>query len=410
MIKLADSAMYAARRQRPIDTSGLTPLRDERAAQMVGEIVPLLTSAGDLDEKLRLVSQRLSIGAGYDAVNFALVDPESEDWVANNTVADVPEHLVDAWIQEQRNENTDRHPIFPFLERTRQPVIIDDPWNSELLTQPQRDILRAADLKTVLVAPMFWQDQLVGTLGVASKRELAFTSRDTQFLAAVATQVTAIVRMATLVDELRSTSARVAAAHDATVMLLASAAEARDETTGHHLQSVRALTEALASELGYGDEGARELGLAAVLHDIGKIRTPDAILSSTGSLTDREREVMEHHAVWGAQLLEGHPGFELAASVARSHHERWDGAGYPDGHSGDAIPEAAAIVTVADSFDAMISDRPYRKGRPVAEAMREIAAGSGTQFSPKVAATFLRLHKQGRLPSRSSLRPPSRAA
>ena len=410
LIKLADSAMYAARRQRPIDTSGLTPLRDERAAQMVGEIVPLLTSAGDLEDKLRLVSQRLSIGAGYDAVNFALIEPVSGERIANNTVADAPEHLVDAWIQEQRNENTDRHPIFPFLERTRQPVIIDDPWNSELLTQPQRDILRAADLKTVLVAPMFWQDQLVGTLGVASKRELAFTSRDTQFLAAVATQVTAIVRMATLVDELQTKSTSIGLAQDATVMLLASAAEARDETTGHHLQSVRALTEALASELGYGDEGARELGLAAVLHDIGKIRTPDAILSSTGSLTDREREVMEHHAVWGAQLLEGHPGFELAASVAPSHHERWDGAGYPDGLSGDAIPEAAAIVTVADSFDAMISDRPYRKGRPVAEAIREIAAGSGTQFSPKVAATLLRLHKQGRLPSRSSMRPPSRAA
>ncbi len=119
---------------------------------------------------------------------------------------------------------------------------------------------------------------------------------------------------------------------------------------------------------------------------------------------------MEHHAVWGAQLLEGHPGFELAASVARSHHERWDGTGYPDGRSGDAIPEAAAIVTVADSFDAMISDRPYRKGRPVAEAIREIAAGSGTQFSPKVAAALVRLRKQERLPSRPSLGPPSQAA
>ena len=245
---------------------------------------------------------------------------------------------------------------------------------------------------------MLWEDRLVGMLSVASKREGAFAPRDVQFVAAIAAHVSAIVRMATLVDELQSTSARLAEAQDETVVLLAAAAEAHDQTTGLHLRGVRALTEELARELGYNDEDARELGLAAVLHDIGKIRVPDVVLSSSGPLVDEEWGLMQHHTTWGAQFLAGRPGFELAATIARSHHERWDGSGYPDGLSGEAIPEAATIIAVADSFDAIINDRPYRRRRSVPQAVREIAACSGAQFNPKVVEALLRLRKRRLLP------------
>jgi diguanylate cyclase (GGDEF)-like protein/PAS domain S-box-containing protein len=399
LIRLADSEMYAAKRQRPIRRASpatTDPLDADRAAKMLAEIVPLLTSPGQLNDKLRLVAHRLSIGAGYEAVNFQVFSDSSQAPTAQNTFARVPDELVEAWTSAQRQAKD--VPLRRILERTHRPIIVDDPQHDQRLAGEQRELLRAAGLRTALVAPMIWQNELIGTLAVASKREAAFGPRDAQFLMAVATQVTAIVRMATLVEELQSASDRLEEAHTETVMLLASAAEAHDRTTGQHLQNVRAITEALAAELGDSEKESKELGLVSVLHDIGKVRVPDSILASVGRLTDEEWELMKHHTTWGAEFLAGRPGFELAGLIARSHHERWDGGGYPDGLAGEAIPEAAAIVAVADSFDAMTSDRPYRAARSVAAAMREIVACSGRQFSPRVVQALVRLHKRKMLP------------
>jgi HD-GYP domain-containing protein (c-di-GMP phosphodiesterase class II) len=204
--------------------------------------------------------------------------------------------------------------------------------------------------------------------------------------------------MTTLVEELKATSESLAQAHGETVMMLAAAAEAHDDTTARHLRRVRAITEALSRELGYNEEQAYELGLASVLHDIGKIRVPDTVLTSPGKLAEDEWAVMKQHTLWGAEFLSGRPGFDLAQVMARSHHERWDGGGYPDGLAGEEIPEAALIISVSDSFDAITSDRPYRAGRPASEAVEEIVSCSGAQFSPRVVEGLVRLYKRGALP------------
>jgi PAS domain S-box-containing protein len=201
--------------------------------------------------------------------------------------------------------------------------------------------------------------------------------------------------------ELAESHQRLEQAHSETVMLLASAAEAHDESTGQHLLRVRDLSHALALEMGFDGASARAVGLAAALHDIGKLRVPDAILTETGALSTAEWDVMQMHTVWGAQFLGGRPGLELAADVARCHHERWDGAGYPAGLRGDDVPLAAAIVSVADSFDAITNDRPYRAARPAAEAIREVIRGSGAQFNPAVVSALVRLHARGPLPADS---------
>jgi len=245
---------------------------------------------------------------------------------------------------------------------------------------------------------MVWQGEVVGTLSAGGGEVGGFGPRDAQFLNAVATQVTAIVRTASLVDELQSASSRLLQAHTETVLMLASAAEAHDQSTGRHLHRVRSITEALALELGHDEESAKEIGLAAVLHDIGKIRVPEYVLKSAESLGDDEWALMKHHTVWGGEFLGARPGFGLAAAVARSHHERWDGSGYPSGLVGDEIPEAAAITSVADSLDAMTNDRPYRRGRPVADAILELQAWAGRQFSPRVVDALVRLFDRGSLP------------
>lgn len=401
LIQLADSDMYAAKRQLSSGFSGTTLpplLGSERAAKIVEEIVPLLTSPDDLDEKLRLVAHRLSVGAGYDGVNFALFAAPGQPPLASNTFAQAPQELVEQWNRSQRSDDSNPHPIRLALQAARRPIILDDPQHDERLQETEREILQTAGFRSALVAPMIWESEVVGLLGVASKREAAFGPTDAQFLMAVATEVTAIARMATLVEELQSLSDRLSQAQIETVMLLAAAAEAHDHATGLHLQNVRAMTEALARDLGYSEEDAKELGLAAVLHDIGKIRVPDTALANANGLTDEEWEILKRHTVWGEEFLRHRSGFDLAATIARSHHERWDGDGYPDGLSGEAIPEPAAIVCVADAFDAMTSRRPYRSRRSVAAAVREIVSCSGGQFSPKVVQAMARLHRRRMLP------------
>lgn len=399
LLRLADSAMYASRRQRPVASTGRILQGGQggaHAAQIVGEMVPLLTSPGELSEKLRLVAHRLSVGVGYDGVDFVLMGSGTEAPPTRSALAHAPDDIVESWNRE--HPDLREHPLVATLEQARRPVILDSVENEERLTLAERSLLQAAGLKSALIAPMLWRDELVGTLSVASKRPAAFGPADAQFVMAVATQVTAIVRMATLVDRLQSASRSLEDARSETVMMLAAAAEAHDHTTGIHLRNVRAIAQALARELGYSEKDSGELGLAATLHDIGKVRVPDSVLASTGRLASEEWDLMKHHTTWGAEFLAGRPGFELAATIARSHHEHWDGSGYPDGLSGEDIPEAAAIVAVADAFDAMTSQRPYRAARSIAAATRETMACSGTQFSPRVAEALLRLHKRRKLP------------
>jgi diguanylate cyclase (GGDEF)-like protein len=382
LIKLSDSAMYASRRQRA-DLSASAAF-----ARIHG-------SPGNLQEKLNLVAGRVNAGAGYDGVNFTLYGNAGPDARSasfspdSNTAAD--EYSQTSMPKEEPG------PLRILLEATRRPVIIDDVSTSEFTTPEQRQILASVGIRSGLVVPMVWRGTLVGAISVGSKRESAFGPRDAQFLTAIATQVTAIVRTAALVDDLQSASDRLLQAQTETVLMLAAAAEAHDDTTGRHLKRVRGIAQAIAIELGYNEAKAKEIGLAAVLHDIGKIRVPDYVLASSASLSDQEWALMKEHTVWGSEFLGSRGGFELAMQVARSHHERWDGSGYPDGLTGERIPEAAAITSVADSLDAMISDRPYRPGRPLDDAIHEIEAWSGRQFSPKVVDALLVIYRRGGL-------------
>ncbi len=398
IIALSDSAMYAVKRQRAVAHGNVAPGReDERTSQMVGQIVPLLTSPGDFSEKINRAAKQLSAANGYDSVEFSFYPPEAGTSPPPQIVAQVDEHLLAEWKAEEQRDGSDAYPMRALLERTRRPVMIDDIASDERIPVKRRELLVAAGIKSGLVVPMIWDGRIVGSLGAGSKRPAAFTARDAQYLATVATQITAIMRMETLVNDLQTATEDLGHAQEETVLLLAAAAEAHDHTTGLHLQSVRSLAEALALEMSWSEEDARALGLAAVLHDIGKIRVPDSILASPGKLTPDQWDVMRQHTIWGASFLTGHAGFELATEIARSHHEQWDGTGYPDGLSGSSIPEGATIVSVADAFDAMTHDRPYRAAQPVAEAIKEIVKYAGKQFNPAVVAALQRLNQRTEL-------------
>lgn len=179
---------------------------------------------------------------------------------------------------------------------------------------------------------------------------------------------------------------------------LAEAGEYRDDDTGRHTQRVGELSAALAAAMNLPAATVEVIRRTAPLHDIGKIGIPDIILLKPSPLTASERAVMETHAEIGAKILTGGRSelIRAAEEIARHHHERWDGTGYPGGLRGNAIPVAARIVAIADVFDALTHDRPYRSAWPVAAAMAEIVAHRGTQFDPDFVDAFVGLSSEAR--------------
>jgi ribonuclease P protein subunit RPR2 len=178
-------------------------------------------------------------------------------------------------------------------------------------------------------------------------------------------------------DELRGS-------YVATVRALTNAVEARDAYTGKHAERVAAyglvLAERIDSKL--TEDPQTEFGF--LLHDIGKVAIPDGILHKPEPLVEEEERLMRRHPIIGWEILSQIPFLSVAAQIVRAHHERWDGAGYPDELSGEEIPLAARVFAVADALDAITTDRPYRQGAPLNEAREAIARGAGSQFDPRV--------------------------
>jgi putative nucleotidyltransferase with HDIG domain len=181
-------------------------------------------------------------------------------------------------------------------------------------------------------------------------------------------------------------------AYRGTALVLGDVVEADDGYTGEHCRGVLRLALALAQEVGLDAEQTRNLEFAALLHDVGKIAVPKEIINKPGKLDPYEWEIMTTHTTAGQQMLDRIGGFmRKVGLIVRSHHERWDGGGYPDGLVGEQIPLEARIVACCDSWSAMRTDRSYRQALSYEVARAEIVANSGRQFDPRVAEAFLRI-------------------
>jgi putative nucleotidyltransferase with HDIG domain len=174
-------------------------------------------------------------------------------------------------------------------------------------------------------------------------------------------------------------------AYRGTALLLRDLLEEDDEYTGHHTEDVVELSVKVAVEMGVSEDVQRETEMGALLHDIGKIAVPDEIINKPGPLDDEEWAIMKTHTIEGERMLQQVGGLLSSVGVVvRASHERWDGKGYPDGLAGEAIPVAARIVSACDAFNAMTTDRSYRKALPLEVAIAELQANAGTQFAPEV--------------------------
>jgi putative two-component system response regulator len=215
-------------------------------------------------------------------------------------------------------------------------------------------------------------------------------ARVANLLALRQAQVELADRAQWLTREVERATAHLLAREEEIIYRLARAIEYRDGDTGEHVSRVAQISQLIAEGIGLGPERCRMIYLAAPLHDIGKIGIADAILSKPGKLTDAEMAIMREHVTIGARILErgGSELIRTAELIAQSHHEKWDGKGYPDQLSGTDIPIEARIVAIADVFDALCSERPYKAAWPIEKAYAEIIRSSGSHFDPSCVAAF----------------------
>jgi putative nucleotidyltransferase with HDIG domain len=238
---------------------------------------------------------------------------------------------------------------------------------------------------SLLSVPLVRGGVAIGAMQAVNKAQSRpFDQADLELYRAIADIAALALENALLFSQLEGS-------YNATLEALSTALDQRDHETEGHSQRVAAYTVRLGQELGLPVEELRFLRRAALLHDIGKIGIPDAILNKPGPLTQSERQVMKRHPRLGFEMLQRIAHLSRERDIVLTHQERWDGHGYPLGQAGQDIPLASRLFAIVDTFDAIRSDRPYRKGRDYATACQIIASESGKQFDPQVVAAFLRI-------------------
>ncbi|WP_395139702.1 HD domain-containing phosphohydrolase [Armatimonas sp.] len=253
---------------------------------------------------------------------------------------------------------------------------------------------RRADERTgrithsLLSVPLVRGGVAIGAMQAVNKAQSRpFVHADLEIYRAIADVAALALENALLYTQLEGS-------YNATLEALSTALDQRDHETEGHSQRVAEFTVCLAQEVGLPLDEQRFLQRAALLHDIGKIGIPDAILNKPGPLTTEERQIMQRHPRLGFEMLKGITHLGRERELVLTHQERWDGKGYPSGLHGENIPLCARIFAIADTLDAILSDRPYRKGQNYATACQIIASETGKQFEPRLVEAFLRIPEQ----------------
>ncbi len=232
--------------------------------------------------------------------------------------------------------------------------------------------------------PLIIKGEVFGLLNIGSYRRAGFTPEHIFIATDIAAQISVAMSNANLINEVKELYFNM-------VKSLSAAIDAKSEWTKGHSDRVMDIAMSIGKEMGLETDDMEDLRFSAILHDIGKIGTYEHILDKPGNLTEDEQRIMQQHPAKGAEILKSIRQFKNIVPAVLHHHERFDGKGYPDGLKGKEVPLFARIIHVADSFDAMVSERPYRKGLRRELAMEEIRKFSGTQFDPEIGEVFLKI-------------------
>ena len=267
--------------------------------------------------------------------------------------------------------------IMPILRQRKSPLLIDS-----VAADPNFNWL-GKQVNQLLAVPLMRQDQVLGCLFALDKEDGDFDSVDSKLLTSIADESAVYLENATLFDDLHGLMMGL-------LHSLTSAVDAKDSYTCGHSERVALLSRHLAQQAGLDDDDVDQVYMAGLLHDVGKIGVPEIVLQKAGRLTAEEFDHMKRHPEIGARILADVKQLKPILPGVLHHHERWDGKGYPHALAGEKIPLMGRIICLADCFDAMTSNRTYRKALPVEVALCEIRRCSGTQFDPILAEAFLR--------------------
>lgn len=295
--------------------------------------------------------------------------------------SDFPEHLRVAPLEQH-----------PHIQRAL--AGCDHLWlgdlSREALTEQEYEVALARNLVSLLYLPLYVEDRKLGIAIVGSTRQTReFGEGDTDLCRVLAHQISMAIANSQLFDSLQRANDDLACAYDATLEGWSLALEMRDEETNGHTARVAELAVELAVRMGVPECDLRHVRRGALLHDIGKMVVPDAILKKPGPLSEDEWAIMRKHPDYARDFLARVDHLLPALDIPYCHHERWDGSGYPRGLKGEEIPIAARVFSVLDTFEALTSDRPYRRAWTCAEALEYIREQSGRQFDPAVVEAFL---------------------
>ena len=355
-------------------------------------------------EAIRNITNRLNKLNDVKTVAYAVMDEikkviefdNCRVFLLNDSIEELIPIAFGSEVEEYKGETEEvlrlkvGEGITGWVAQTGEPLLVPD------VSEDPRHYRKADEIshfvtKNMLCVPVKVKDKVIGVLQAVNKiHDEPFAREDLDLFAALANQVAIAIENARLYEEMESTFLSTAEA-------LAEAIEKRDPYTGGHTRRVREYCLAIAKHLPLSPQEKKSLHLAAILHDVGKIGVRDAILRKKGRLTEKEFAAMKEHPRVGAEIMAHIKQLRDVLPGIRSHQERNDGKGYPDGLRDGDIPVVARIIAVADTFDAMTTDRPYRRRRNEEEAVEEIRRCIGTQFDEEVAQAFLRAHEAGEI-------------
>ncbi len=343
------------------------------------EISKLLVTELDLSRLFKIITEVLVQEFAVDRVSLMLLD-EPTGTLLIRASHGLPTDLART-AQRRQGEG-----VSGLVIKNRQPCIITKGKH------PDPTIMAALNMdKTPLSSmsvPLIGRDKVLGVLNVSKFSDPTFTTSDLQIVSVLASQVVAAMENASLYEGLRESYFR-------TVQALVAAVEAKDPYTRWHSTNVAKYAVTIARDMGLSPSQLEEIHIAAILHDVGKIGISEQIISKPDRLSREEYDIMKDHPVHGIRILEPIGFAPSIVNAIYQHHERYDGTGYPEGLNADRISVPARILNVADSIDAMVSERPYRGTIAVEAVLLELQKEEGLQFDPMVARTARRLIEKG---------------
>lgn len=329
-----------------------------------------------LDNMLKISTDMLRAEAG----SILLLDQDKDELIFAAATGEKKDKLKDIRVPVGEG-------VAGWVARENKSVLVADAQNDPRFFK-KVDQKTSFKTTSIIAVPLITKDKLIGVVEVLNKKNgQLFNEEDRALLEAFANQAAVAIENAKLYENLNNMFLN-------TIKSLAAAIETKDIYTRGHSERVTKYSELIAKELGLPDNDIKDLRLAGLLHDIGKIGIDESILRKPSKLTNAEFQEIKKHPVFAANILESIPQMKEIIPVIKHHHERYDGQGYPDGLKDNDIPYFARIISIADTFDAMSSNRPYRDALPLDVCLQEIKNCSGTQFDPEISDIAIKVLKK----------------